>query len=152
MDSLRGGATELVNTNKLVRFYDGATGLKTGTTNKAGCCVAASAKRGNTHLIAVVLGSDNSKDRFEGAKSLLNGGFANYETIFPEIDREKCVPVRVLGGVTSFIAPHVPDPPAVLIPKGKEKDITQTIELAADVQAPVEKGQTLGKVTRRWQS
>lgn len=150
MDSLRGGATQLVNTNKLIRFYDGATGLKTGTTNKAGCCVAASAKRENTHLIAVVLGSDNSKDRFEGAKTLLNWGFANFETILPAIDREKCVPVRVLGGVTEFISPQVPQPPAVLIPKGKAQEVTQTIELAADVQAPVEKGQTLGKVTLRF--
>lgn len=81
MDSLRGGATELVNTNKLVRFYKGTTGLKTGTTAKAGCCVSASAKRGNTHLIAVVMGSQTSDDRFNGAKAMLNWGFANYSTV-----------------------------------------------------------------------
>ncbi|MEG2081320.1 MAG: D-alanyl-D-alanine carboxypeptidase family protein, partial [Oscillospiraceae bacterium] len=72
MDSLRNGATELVNTNKLVRFYEGTTGLKTGTTGKAGCCVSATAKRDDLHLIAVVMGSDNSNDRFDGAKAMLN--------------------------------------------------------------------------------
>ena len=75
MDSLRNGQTELVNTNKLVRFYEGTTGLKTGTTSKAGCCVSASAMRDGTHLIAVVMGSENSSDRFETAKAMLNWGF-----------------------------------------------------------------------------
>ena len=78
MDSLRDGKTELVNTNKLIRFYEGATGLKTGTTSKAGCCISATATRNGTSLIAVVMGADNSKDRFEGAKAMLNWGFANY--------------------------------------------------------------------------
>ena len=72
MDSLRDGKTELVNTNKLIRFYEGATGLKTGTTSKAGCCISATATRNGTSLIAVVMGADNSKDRFEGAKAMLN--------------------------------------------------------------------------------
>lgn len=83
MDSLRGGKTELVNTNKLIRFYDGATGLKTGTTSKAGCCVSATAKRDGLHLIAVVLGSANSDDRFGGARAMLNWGFANYAVTTP---------------------------------------------------------------------
>ena len=117
MDSVRDGATELVNTNKLVRFYEGTTGLKTGTTNKAGCCVSASAKRGNTHLIAVVMGSDNSSDRFEGAKTLLNWGFANYETITPQIDMTKLTRVRVLRGVEDSLVPAAPETFSVLIPK-----------------------------------
>ena len=90
MDSLRDGKTELVNTNKLIRFYEGATGLKTGTTSKAGCCISATATRNGTSLIAVVMGADNSKDRFEGAKAMLNWGFANYETVTPE-DRKSVV-------------------------------------------------------------
>lgn len=147
MDSLRGGATELVNTNKLVRFYDGTTGLKTGTTNKAGCCVSASAQRGETHLIAVVMGSDNSKDRFDGAKTLLNWGFANYETVTPQIDRAQITDVRVLKGVCDTIAPQIPETLSVLIPKGKADEITQEIKVAVDVQAPVEQGQVLGTVT-----
>ena len=147
MDSVRDGATELVNTNKLVRFYEGTTGLKTGTTNKAGCCVSASAKRGDTHLIAVVMGSDNSKDRFESAKNMLNWGFARYETVTPQIDTSLIKPVRVLKGVKEFVVPEVPDTVSVLISKGKSDALTQQVELAVDVQAPVTAGQSLGKVT-----
>ncbi len=150
MDSVRDGATELVNTNKLVRFYEGTTGLKTGTTNKAGCCVSASAKRGQTHLIAVVMGSDNSTDRFEGAKTLLNWGFANYETVTPQIDTSALTRVRVLRGVEESIVPQVPETLSVLIPKGRSEDVTQQIELPLDVQAPVEKGQKLGTLTIRF--
>lgn len=150
MDSVRDGATELVNTNKLVRFYEGTTGLKTGTTNKAGCCVSASAKRGETHLIAVVMGSDNSSDRFEGAKALLNWGFANYETVTPQIDTSKLTRVRVLRGVEDGVVPQAPDALSVLIPKGRAQDVTQQIDLPLDVQAPVEKGQKLGTVTIRF--
>ncbi len=108
MDSLRDGKTELVNTNKLVRFYDGCTGLKTGTTNKAGCCVSASAKRGDTHLLAVVMGSPSSKDRFEGAKALLNWGFANYETVTPQFDASVLAPIPVNGGTEEQITPNPP--------------------------------------------
>ena len=150
MDSVRNGETELVNTNKLVRFYEGTTGLKTGTTNKAGCCVSASAKRGSTHLIAVVMGSNNSSDRFEGAKTLLNWGFANYETITPQIDTSAPMRVRVLRGVEDSIVPQVPQTLSVLIPKGRSEEITQQIDLQLDVQAPVEKGQKLGSVTFRF--
>ena len=150
MDSVRDGATELVNTNKLVRFYEGTTGLKTGTTNKAGCCVSASAKRGETHLIAVVMGSDNSSDRFEGAKTLLNWGFANYETITPQIDTSALTRVRVIRGVEDSVVPQAPQTLSVLIPKGRGEDVTQRIDLPLDVQAPVEEGQKLGSVTIRF--
>lgn len=147
MDSLRGGQTELVNTNKLVRFYEGATGLKTGTTSKAGCCVSASALREGTHLIAVVMGSGNSSDRFETAKAMLNWGFANYSTVTPAIDPSLIPDVGVIGGVTESITPELPEINPVLIEKGRDADITQTVDLAVDVAAPVEKGQVLGTVT-----
>ncbi len=149
MDSLRNGQTELVNTNKLVRFYEGTTGLKTGTTSKAGCCVSASAKRDGTHLIAVVMGSDNSTDRFETAKAMLNYGFANYSTVTPVIDKSLIPKVGVINGVAEEIMPQIPKVNSVLIEKGREGDITQTIDLAVDVAAPVEKGQVLGTVTFR---
>lgn len=149
MDSLRNGQTELVNTNKLVRFYEGATGLKTGTTSKAGCCVSASALREGTHLIAVVMGSDNSTDRFETAKAMLNWGFANYSTVTPAIDTSLIPDVGVLNGVVESISPKIPQAQPVLIEKGREGDITQTIDLAVDVAAPVEQGQVLGTVTFR---
>ncbi len=147
MDSVRNGETELVNTNKLVRFFEGTTGLKTGTTAKAGCCVSASAKRDNTHLVAVVMGSENSSDRFETAKALLSWGFSNYSTVTPVIDPSVIPPVNVINGVKEQIIPSVPLAKSVLIPKGKENEITQTIDLAVDVSAPVEKGQILGTVT-----
>ena len=147
MDSLRDGKTELVNTNKLIRFYNGATGLKTGTTNKAGCCVSATATREGTSLIAVVMGSDSSTDRFEGAKAMLNWGFANYSSVTPQIDRGLIADVNILRGEERKITPQTPPVTTVLIPKGREKDIVQDVQLAAEVEAPVESGQTLGKVT-----
>ena len=149
MDSLRNGQTELVNTNKLVRFYEGTTGLKTGTTSKAGCCVSASAMRDGTHLIAVVMGSENSSDRFETAKAMLNWGFANYTTVTPIIDKNLIPDVGVINGVTEKITPKIPEVNPVLIEKGREGDITQTVDLAVDVVAPVENCQVLGTVTFR---
>lgn len=147
MDSLRNGKTELVNTNKLVRFYKGTTGLKTGTTAKAGCCVSASAMREGTHLVAVVMGSGNSSDRFETAKAMLNWGFANFSTVTPKIDTTLIPDVGVINGVTERITPRIPDAEPVLIEKGREGEIEQKVDLALDVAAPVEQGQVLGTVT-----
>ncbi|MDR0883334.1 MAG: D-alanyl-D-alanine carboxypeptidase [Oscillospiraceae bacterium] len=146
MDSLRGGATQLVNTNKLVRTYPGITGLKTGTTNKAGCCVSASAKRDDLQLIAVVLGSPTSNDRFDGAKALLNWGFANYAALTPKLDPALVPPVAVLRGTEETIQPVLPQIAPVVLKKGEEGKLQQEIQLAVDVQAPVEEGQALGKV------
>ncbi len=147
MDSLRDGKTELVNTNKLIRFYNGATGLKTGTTNKAGCCVSATATRDGTSLIAVVMGSANSSDRFEGAKAMLNWGFANYSSLTPQIDKNLIADVNIVMGEERKITPQIPPAMSVLIPRGRENDIVQEVELAAEVEAPVESNQTLGTVT-----
>ncbi len=147
MDSLRGGKTELVNTNKLIRFFEGATGLKTGTTAKAGCCIAASAKRGDTHLIAVVMGAGNSNDRFNGAKALLNWGFSNYETVIPETSPDLIPDVTVIKGVECSVTPVMKASPPVLIKKGSAGEMKQTIDLAVNVEAPVVEGQLLGTVT-----
>ena len=147
MDSLRDGKTELVNTNKLIRFYNGATGLKTGTTNKAGCCVSATATRDGTSLVAVVMGSENSSDRFEGAKAMLNWGFANYSSVTPQIDKKLIADVNIVMGEERKITPQIPPAMSVLIPKGRENDILQNVELVAEVEAPVESNQTLGTVT-----
>ena len=147
MDSLRDGKTELVNTNTLIRFYEGATGLKTGTTSKAGCCISATATRDGTSLIAVVMGADNSKDRFEGAKAMLNWGFANYETVTPQIDKSLITDVNIIMGEERTVTPQISGNAKFLIPKGKSKDLKQEIDLAAAVEAPVESNQTLGTVT-----
>ncbi len=146
MDTLRNGETQLVNTNRLIKYYDGATGLKTGTTSKAGYCVTATAEREGMELVAVVLGSDNSTERFEDAKKMLNWGFSNYSIVKPEIDKSLITDVTVLYGEQDTITPIVETPKPILIEKGLADKITQRVDMCVDVEAPVEKGQTLGKV------
>lgn len=146
MDSLRNGETELVNTNRLIRFYKGATGLKTGTTSKAGYCVSATASRDGTELVAVVLGSDNSTDRFEDAKKMLNWGFANYGIYDPVPDESLITNVNVLYGTQNTVTPTVSKISPILVKKGTEDKITQRVDLCIDVEAPVEAGQRLGTV------
>lgn len=146
MDTLRNGETELVNTNRLIRFYEGATGLKTGTTSKAGCCISATAQRNGMELVAVVLGSDNSNNRFEDAKTLLSWGFSNYEIYTPQIDLSLITDVNVLYGEQNSISPIASEMSPILIKKGVQDNITQRIDMCIDVEAPVEKGQTLGAV------
>ena len=147
MDSLRNGETQLVNTNKLVRFYDGTTGLKTGTTAKAGCCISASAKRGNVHLIAVVMGSANSKDRFETAKSLLNYGFSAYTSYQPSLNKEFNDKVTVRNGQKAEASVNIPKLLPILTEKGKEEDIKVEVKMKDVVLAPVKKGDVVGTVT-----
>ena len=147
MDSLRNGETELVNTNKLVRFYEGTTGLKTGTTAKAGCCVSASAKRDGLHLVAVVMGSANSNDRFNTAKAMLSWGFSNYTIYQPTIDKTTIHPVSVIKGQRDAVNVKTPVLSPVLIKKGQEGAVAVKTELCTDVEAPVIQGQTLGTVT-----
>lgn len=147
MDSLRNGETELVNTNKLVRFYEGTTGLKTGTTAKAGCCVSASAKRDGLHLVAVVMGSANSNDRFNTAKAMLSWGFSNYTIYQPTIDKTTIHPVSVIKGQRDTVNVKIPVISPVLIKKGQEGAVAVKTELCTDVEAPVIQGQTLGTVT-----
>ena len=147
IDSLRDGATELVNTNKLVRFYEGTTGLKTGTTSKAGCCISASAQRDGLHLVAVVMGSENSDDRFNTAKAMLNYGFSTYTSYLPAVDMNLINPVPVIGGKKEFAEVGFNGVKPILIKKGQEQDITVSVDTCSDVCAPVLKGQTLGTVT-----
>ena len=146
MDSLRNGETQLVNTNKLVRFYSGTTGLKTGTTSKAGHCLSASAERDGLHLIAVVMGAQNSTDRFEGAKAMLNWGFANFETVTPQIDSSLFGEVKVLRGVEDIIKPVIIGVAPITLESGLKSKIETVITLSEDVEAPVEKNQVLGRV------
>ncbi len=146
MDSLRDGKTELVNTNKLVRFYSGTTGLKTGTTAKAGCCVSASAERDGLHLVAVVMGSDNSNDRFNTAKAMLNWGFSNFSCIIPEIKKNDIKKLPVSGGEADFVSPKIPKLSPVLVKKGEEDKINIEIEFEEALEAPVEEKQTIGSI------
>ncbi len=147
MDSLRDGKSSLVNTNKLVRFYEGATGLKTGTTDGAGACLSASATRNGMELIAVTMGSATSDERFASARKLLDYGFGNFTVYTPQVDQTQLLPVKVLRGVESGVAVEAPELSSVVVQKGKEKEITQSLTMVEDVQAPVEKGQVVGKIT-----
>jgi D-alanyl-D-alanine carboxypeptidase (penicillin-binding protein 5/6) len=146
MDTIRNGTFGLSNTNKLVRFYNGATGLKTGFTANAGYCLSASAQREGMDLIAVVMGSQTSKDRFNACKQLLDYGFANYALVTPEIG-EGQVPVK-LGTSASVKAVPVEDP-KLLIDKSQRGSVTTDIALEENVTAPVSRGQRLGTMTVR---
>ncbi len=146
MDSLRNGQSELVNTNRLVRFYNGATGLKTGTTAAAGCCLAATAERDGLRLVSVVLGAPSSNDRFNGARSLLDYGFASYAVYTPPAESLVCEPLKVLHGVTETVEVVPPTSVKVSVPKTMLSNVKVRVETATDVQAPVEEGQILGDV------
>ncbi len=144
MDSLRGGDSQLVNTNKLVRHYKGATGLKTGTTQAAGHCLAATAARDGTAFVAVVLGSETTADRFDGARALLDYGFSGFEAYMPPAEQLVLEPIPVLGGQAVSVPIKVDMPRSVLLKKGEKSRVESTVELATDLQAPVEKGQIVG--------
>lgn len=144
MDSLRGGASQLVNTNKLLRHYTGATGLKTGTTNAAGHCLAATARREGTSFVAVVLGCATTNDRWEGARTLLDYGFAHYVTYTPSAEGLTLNPVPVLKGQSTHVEVQADTPTPLLLEKGVEGKVQNEIVLDADLQAPVLAGQTVG--------
>ncbi len=142
MDTLRGGESQLVNTNKLVRHYNGANGLKTGTTQAAGHCLAATARREDTAFVAVVLGSPTTADRFDGARAMLDYGFAGYVTYVPT--PQALTPVPVIRGQSETVAVAVDTPDGVLLPRGSEGSVEVSVEMAEDLEAPVENGQVVG--------
>ena len=144
MDSLRGGKSQLVNTNKLVRHYQGATGLKTGTTQAAGHCLAATATRGGTSFVAVVLGSATTAERFDGARAMLDYGFSNYVSYTPPAELMQLSPIPVLHGQADEVAVAVDLPQSLLLKKGVESTISPSAEVALDLEAPVYAGQVVG--------
>ncbi|MCI9415503.1 MAG: D-alanyl-D-alanine carboxypeptidase [Clostridiales bacterium] len=146
MDTLRNGASQLVNTNKLVRFYKGVTGLKTGTTSTAGHNLSATAERDGLKLVAVVLGCETTDQRFGGARKLLDYGFANYSVYTPQIDPEQLVPVKVLSGTEPSVRVVADTPESLLVKKGQEKNVTSTVEMSEDLEAPVYTGQVVGRI------
>ena len=146
MDTVRNGQFGLSNTNKLVRFYEGTTGLKTGYTSTAGHCLSASAERDGMELIAVVLHCESSTDRFRSAKALLDYGFANYALADTQPE-EPMQPVRVILGEESTLTPVLQQTAPILVEKGELAGITKTVTLCQEVEAPVEAGQQLGTLT-----
>ena len=145
MDSIRNGAFGLTNTNRLVRFYHGATGLKTGSTDGAMYCMSATAERNGMELIAVVMKSPTSAQRFEDAKALLDHGFASYS--LADVHPEALPPVDVLLGVTDQVQPQLSRDCRLLVKKGEESLIQTQVTLCTDLEAPVELGQTVGELT-----
>ena len=146
MDTVRNGQFGLSNTNKLVRFYDGTTGLKTGYTSQAGYCLSASAERGGMELIAVVMHCKSSVDRFESAKALLNYGFSNYALVTPEPE-DGIPPVPVVLGTQEFVTPVPQSDAPLLLEKARAAQIRTSVETDASVRAPVAAGQQLGRMT-----
>ena len=146
MDTIRDGTFGLSNTNKLIRFYPGATGLKTGFTSTAGYCLSATAQREGLELIAVVMGAETSRDRFAACKQLLDYGFANYALVSPQTDAAQ-VPVR-LGTAKTVEAVPARDP-QLLVDKAQRDQVSTETKLESAVTAPVSQGQRLGTLTIR---
>ena len=147
MDTLRGGKFQLANTNKLIRFYDGANGLKTGSTSKALCCLSAAAKRNDMQLIAVVLGAPTSAERFASAKSLLDYGFANYAVNTQITAGDEVQKIAVEKGVDEEVGVVAGDSCSTLMKKGQEDNITKEIKIDETITAPIEAGQKIGTMT-----
>ena len=145
MDTVRNGEFGLSNTNKLVRFYQGATGLKTGFTSGAGYCLSASAQRDGMELIAVVMGCETSQDRFAACKSMLDYGFANFALVSPKPEGELTVPVKL--GTEAAVAAVPGEEGAMLIDKSQRDSVTVVTELEESITAPVSRGQRLGTMT-----
>ena len=147
MDTVRNGSFGLSNTNKLIRFYSGATGLKTGFTSGAGYCLSATAERDGMELIAVVMGAETSQIRNTACKQLLDYGFANFALVSPEMGEEAVVPVRL--GTEEGIRLIPGENPRLLMDKALKSGITTEISIEPEVTAPVSQGQQLGTLTIR---
>lgn len=146
MDTLRGGTFGLANTNKLIRYYKGANGIKTGSTSKALYCIAASAKRNNLQLISVIMAAPDSKTRFSEASKLLNYGFANYQTLMVKRKGESEGEVDVVKGLKSKVSAVYPENVDILVSKGEEKNVKSEVKLYDKVAAPIKEGQKVGEV------
>ncbi len=143
MDTIRGGEFTLTNTNRLVRFYSGATGLKTGSTSKAKFCISATAERDGMQLIAVIMGSPSRDTRNEAAKALLDYGFANYALWRGE--KIELLPLKTIGGDGSLCELSY-DEPSFVLEKSRVKDVTSRVELPESLTAPIRVGEEVGRV------
>lgn len=147
MDTLRNGTFGLANTNKLIRFYDGANGMKTGSTSKAGCCISATALRDNMQLVAVVMGAPNSQERFSDASTLLNYGFGGFENFSLGKSDNVYKYINLNKGIKETVPVSLRNDVSAVMPKGKSGSITSTENLPEILEAPVKKGQVVGDIT-----
>ena len=149
MDTLRDGQTQLLNTNKLLKRYQGVTGLKTGTTSGAGVCISASASRDGLDLLAVVLGAASSAERFDAAAALLDYGFANFENVAAPAPENAPTSLPVTGGAEETVELQYAAPQKLLVQKGEGGALTAELELPRTLAAPLAAGQQVGTVTVR---
>ena len=149
MDTVRNGEFGLANTNKLIRFYRGCDGLKTGSTSKALFCVSISANRNGLRLITVIMAAPTSKIRFAEASKLLDHGFANYSSVLVGKKGDAYGIVKVAKGTKSKLDCIVPEDVRVLVKKGEQGNIERIISLEPKIQAPIQKGQKVGEVELR---
>ena len=147
LDNLRDGKTQIVNTNKLLKTYNGITGLKTGTTNDAGCCMSASAKRGDMSLVAVVLGCNSGKERFSDAAALLDYGFANFSVTQLKAPEDLPKTIKVENGMQGNIGIGCDVNASIVLDKNSSSKIVSKIDLPESIEAPVVSGRKLGTVT-----
>lgn len=147
LDTLRDGETQIVNTNKLLKTYNGITGLKTGTTDDAGCCISASAQRDNLSLIAVALGAKTGKERFADAATLLDYGFANYSV--KELNAPDDLPktLEVTNGMQKDVIIGCDVSSSVVVDKSGDSEVKTKVDLPESIEAPVAKGQKVGTLT-----
>lgn len=146
LDYLRGGATQLVNTNKMIRYYDGMLGGKTGTTDNAGCCLSVCAERGDMRLIAVVLSCEDDDARFDSAEALLDYGFESFQKFTPEVDNSRLLPIAVLRGTQHTVQPIVEQNGSeCIIKKGTAAAVEYEYTFVEQLEAPVERGAFLGE-------
>lgn len=146
MDTLRDGKTQIVNTNKLLKTYNGITGLKTGTTSAAGCCITATAERNGFTPIAVVLGADTGKQRFADAAALLDYAFAGYTSVSPQEPEDLVDFVEIQNGMQKQLPVELNLDGAFLVEKGKESGIKSKVEFNEEIKAPISVGDTVGTV------
>ena len=146
MDTVRGGAFGLTNTNKMIRFYPGATGLKTGFTSGAKYCLSATAEREGMELVAVVMGAESSKQRFDTCRQLLDYGFAGYAVVSPELESGPAE-VHVVLGKEETVSAKLGETMPILVEKGQRAGVTVQAQLEPSVTAPVSRGQRLGTLT-----
>ena len=146
LDELRNGETQIVNTNKLLKTYDGITGLKTGTTGDAGSCITATAERDGLSLIAVALGADSGTARFKDAATLLDYGFANFETAELSLS-DDLYPITVEGGMSDKADLTCADKSYLTLPKGQLEGLKRKLDIDESIEAPVTKGTKVGTLS-----
>ncbi len=147
LDNLRDGKTQIVNTNKLLKTYNGITGLKTGTTDDAGCCMSATATRGDVSLISVVLGCNTGKERFADAAALLDYGFANISVKELKAPEDMPTSIEVNGGMEKSVELMCNVESNVVVDKSESSEILTELDLPESLDAPIEENQVVGSLT-----